>query len=87
MVTKVEKINCMRTRLKPLSFFNWQSAGKPRIEETSTTIPSAHENEQQKYDHKHMVVGEIPLIGSGVHPIGMKIWSIHNRKIVGRKPN
>lgn len=39
MVTKVEKISCMRTRLNPLSFFNGQSAAKPRIEEGSTTIP------------------------------------------------
>ena len=38
-VTKVEKINCMRARLNPLLFFNGQSASKPRIEETSKTIP------------------------------------------------
>ena len=38
-VMKIEKINCMRARLKPLLFFNGQSAAKPRIEGRSTTIP------------------------------------------------
>lgn len=38
-VMKIEKINCMRTRLNPLFFFNGQSAAKPRIAERSTTIP------------------------------------------------
>ena len=65
MVTKVEKINCMKTRLNPLSFFNGQSAGKPRIEETSTTIHIACKSKQQEYGRKLMAVGEIPLNGSG----------------------
>ena len=43
-VTKVEKINCMRTRLNPLFFFNGKSAGKFRIGKTSKTIPSAIKN-------------------------------------------
>ena len=38
-VMKIEKINCMRARLKPLLFFNGRSAAKPRIAERSTTIP------------------------------------------------
>ena len=37
MVVKTEKIICMRARLKPLLFFNGQSAAKPRIGEGSTT--------------------------------------------------
>jgi len=38
-VVKTEKINCMRTRLNPLFFFNGQSAAKLQIGEGSTTIP------------------------------------------------
>ena len=67
MVTKVERINCMRTRLKPLFFINGQSAAKLRIGERSTTIPSDVEIHQQEYGSKR--VGENPLNGSGSHPI------------------
>ena len=37
--TKVEKTNVYGIWLNPKCFNNRQSAGKPRIEETSTTIP------------------------------------------------
>jgi hypothetical protein len=55
-VMKIEKINCMRARLKPLLFFNGQSAAKPRTEEGSTTI---------SYESRLQAIGS----RSGVHPI------------------
>jgi hypothetical protein len=40
MVTKVEKSYCISIWSNPkLEFENGKPAGKPRIEETSTTIP------------------------------------------------
>ena len=59
MVTKVEKINCMKTRLNPLFFFNGQSAAKPRTEEGSTTIPLWEYNRINKFIGKGRIYSDL----------------------------